>query len=226
MNTDINKLLNIVKKVFSIKVLLIFSVFVLTLLNLFSYNNFIHLKIQNKSLQEKFLLDISLIRETSNIEGTHIGEIELTNLLGKKLFNSFFNNDDYIIIIYQNGLVCDPCMEFFVNYWIINKNSFDSDLSKEMIIVNNTIDGLVLRYLKSVHMENSFYYDSTNYIHDNIVKIDKPTNFLLFVDKSGEIIYSSYFDTDSKVNLISFINKVNRFLSNNTSKITTNREKK
>ncbi|MGA7837993.1 MAG: hypothetical protein WB996_08505 [Ignavibacteriaceae bacterium] len=208
------KLLGIIKNIFSFKVLVITIIIILSFLNLFSYNRFVMVKRQKRILQEENLQTMSLLKETSNMEGTHIRDIELKNLSGKEPLNSLYNNKDYIIIIYQNGLVCDPCLEFLTNYWINNSNNFNRNLSRKMIILNNNIDGLVLRYLHSVHMESSYYVDSTNYIHDNIVKIDKPTNFLFFINKSGEIIYSSYFDTETKEHLGSFLNKANRFLDN------------
>ena len=123
-----------------------------------------------------------------------------------------------MIIIFENGFVCDACLDYLTHYWTSNENRFNSALSRRMIILNNTMNGLGLRYLHSIGMENSYYVDLTNYIHNSIVKIDKPTNFLFFVNKSGKIIYSSYFDTGSKKNLASFINKANRYLESKKSK--------
>ncbi len=211
-----DKLFTLIKKIFSFKVFIIVVIISLFSWNVISNSRLGILMNDKNFIQNEYLMTTYLTKIASNIEGENIDNIVLKNISGYTTFDSLFKNKDYMIVIYQNGLVCSPCLEFAMGNWTKYKKNFNKNLSQEMIIINYTVDGKVLRYLNSVNSQKLYYIDSNNYIHDHIVKIDKPTNFLLFINKKRQIIFATYFSIDSRENFIDFITKVNRFLDNRT----------
>lgn len=210
------RLIILMRKIFSFKVFLIIVLVGLSYWNILSIYKIKTLMDEKSFIQSQYRESSYLTKVTSGMEGDRIDNIELKNISGNIKFDYLFKNKGYIIVIYQNELVCSPCLEFVMGYWIKNKKQFNSNLSQDLIIINNIANSSTIRYLSSVHAENAFYIDSKNYIHDNIIKIDKPTNFIFFINKNRQLIFSTYFSTESKDNLIDLLKNANRFLDNNS----------
>lgn len=209
-----DKTFGLIKKILSLKVFIMFVIIGLTYWNITSYYRLKILLDEKKLIEDQYLITNYLTKAASNMEGYYIDNIGLKNISGYKTFDSLFKEKEYIIAIYQNGLVCSPCLEYVTKSWANYRNQFESSLSPDMIIINNCVDGEVLRYLNSVNLQSTYYIDSTNYIHDNIVKVDQPTNFLFLINKKRQIIFATYFSVEVKENFVELLQKANRYLVN------------
>lgn len=156
----------------------------------------------------------SLLKTISNLEGVSIDNIVLRSSNRLVTFNEIILNNEYSIMVYQNGVVCNPCLEHITSKWFSSINKFEHELSKELVILSNIFDKSTYNFLVKRGMENFYFIDTNNIINKNIVKSDLPVSFIFFVNKN-KIIYSSFFSTNSKENFSNFIKKANRYLKNN-----------
>ncbi len=202
-----------IKKVVSVKI--VFGLIVIVLSFLFIRNS-VKLNIyksQLEKIKEVNYAGKALRNITPKIDGAVIENIELKGKNGSMNLNAIFEEKAYIIIVYQNGIVCNPCIEYVSSKWN-NKNGFDKDLSYKMIFISNIFDRAVLNYLENNKMGDSYFIDTYGIIKKNILKNDLPVNFILLVNKNRQIIYTSTFSVDSEENIDRFLEKANRYVKN------------
>lgn len=203
-----------IKKVFSIKI--IFG-FVIILLSFSFIRNNIELsilKFQLEEMKEANYTGRALLEITPKIDGAVIENIELKGKNDTKNLNTIFGEKAYTVIVYQNGIVCNPCLEYVTSKWNNSIPEFHMDLSNEIIFISSAFDRSVLNYLENIMMENSYFIDAKEIIKKSILKNDLPVNFTLLVNKNRQIIYTSTFSSDTKENFDRFLEKANRYIRN------------
>ena len=159
-------------------------------------------------------MDSSLSAVLSNAEGLKTKNIVLQNIRGNKTFGNFFENNNYCIIIFQNGIVCDPCSEFVGAYWTENSLKFPKGLSSQLIVIGDKNDRGTFIYLKKNHLEKSYFIDINYQIRKDLSLNNLPTNFLFLFDNKYRVIYSDYFTSETKDKFNEFIRKAIRFVEN------------
>jgi hypothetical protein len=198
--------------VFSNKI--IFGLMILILSFLWAQNNVKSSILERNidEMEEKHLEFRSFMKTVNNIEGASVDNVNLKSKNGTISLNSILKNTEYSIVIYQNGFVCNPCLEYIFSKWISRVNDFEQNLSKEIFFISNIYDNSVLKYLKNIEIENNYYIDVRNVINNDIIKSDLPVNFMFFVNSNRKIIYSTFFASNSLENFDIFLIKVNRFI--------------
>lgn len=204
------------KKIFSTKSIYFFLLSIILIL--LTQNIFLNLKINNKLKQEEIsskanLMSSKLKVVLSNIEGKKINNIEIVNSLGKTNFSEFFNLYDFVIVVYQNGLVCDPCSDFLFSKWNQAKGSVNKLIYPNLITIGEKLDRKTqLNYLKN-NSSGNYFIDKNKTIKNQIIQSDFPVNFVLLVDKNMRVVYATYFTNESKQNFSNLVNKANRYVN-------------
>ncbi|MCX6168636.1 MAG: hypothetical protein NTX65_04830 [Ignavibacteriales bacterium] len=148
------------------------------------------------------------------MEGQIMDNIVLHNVKGKKYLGDLFENHDFFIAVYQNGMVCDPCLEFIQNYWAENSQKFPQGLSDKLIIIGSKNSRDTFVFLKRYNLENSYFIDINQYIQKNLLLSNiLPVNFLFLIDKKLHIVYISYFTTIVKDQFKSFVSKSKKLIN-------------
>ncbi len=148
MKFDLEFFFIYLKKVFSNKI--IFGLMILSLSFLWAQNNVKSSILERniEEMEENYLEFRSFMKTVNNIEGTSIDNINLKSKNGTISLNSILKNTEYSIVIYQNGIVCNPCLEYIFSKWISRVNDFEQNLSKEIFFISNIYENSVLKYLK------------------------------------------------------------------------------
>jgi len=168
----------------------------------------------NDNIHKMNFVDSSVSSVLKNTEGLKVSNLVLQNISGEKYFYDFFAANEYCIIFYINGVVCDPCVDFIGEYWKNHSQYFPKKLSKQLILMENKNDRSTFINLKKNQMEYSYFVDLGHQFRKELTLNDFPTNFVFLFDKNFRIIYSDYFISDRKDKLYSFISKTIRFVNN------------
>jgi len=159
-------------------------------------------------------MDSSLSTVLSTAEGLKIKNLVLQNMRGNKKFRNYFENNNYCFLIFQNGIVCDPCLEFVGTYWSENSYNFPKELSNQLIIIGDKNDRSTFVYLKKNRLENSYFIDINHQIRKDLSLNNLPTNFIFLLDNKQRVIYADYFTSETKNKFDNFIRKAIKFVEN------------
>jgi len=173
-----------------------------------------HNKNATDRLHKTNYMNSSLSAVLSNAEGLKIKNLVLQNVKGSKTFGKFFEDNNYCIIIFQNGIVCDPCLEFVGTYWSGNSYNFPNGLSNQLIIIGDKNDRSTFVYLKKNRLENSYFIDINRQIRKDLSLNNLPTNFIFLIDNKQRVIYAEYFTSETKDKFDKFIRKAIRLVEN------------
>jgi len=214
--TSLLKTIKLKKNIFNSLLCIIIGLFVIItiLLNVTTNKKLNECRIELDYLHKTNFMDSVLSKVLFNMEGSKINNIKLHNIDGKILFDSLLKKHDYYIVAYQNGFVCDPCLEFLIFNWNIIKKKMKKNISEKILFIGENFDRSTLIFFKKVHLEKFYFIDIDKGIQ-SILKNNFPTNFLFFINKNRQIIYSSYFTVDTKEKFINFCEKVNKYINNN-----------
>lgn len=151
-------------------------------------------------------------------QGKIIDKLILKNQNKIISLKDLYTENKYIIIIYLNGVICDPCLDFVCENWGVKSQSFPVTISQRLTIVQNkrdrAFDRSTIILLKKMGFNDSYWLDVDDRIKSQLKLSDSPTNFILFLNNNYKVIFMDYFSSDSKERFDNFIKKCLDFVGN------------
>lgn len=151
-------------------------------------------------------------------QGKIIDKLILKNQNKIISLKDLYTENKYIIIIYLNGVICDPCLDFVCENWGVKSQSFLVTISQRLTIVQNkrdrAFDRSTIILLKKMGFNDSYWLDVDDRIKSQLKLSDSPTNFILFLNNNYKVIFMDYFSSDSKERFDNFIKKCLNFVEN------------
>lgn len=169
---------------------------------------------ENKKILKNNYMSVKLSHILSNIEAKVIDDFDLKYSDKTILLTDILNTYDYHIIIYQNGIVCDHCIDFLISNWKQQVTHFPSNLNPNLLIMGDKFDRNTFLTLKKKKLADFYYIDFNHHFKRTVLLNDFPTNFIFLLDNKKQIIYADYFTNDNKEILLEFFNKIIRYTQN------------
>lgn len=150
------------------------------------------------------LADEILTKIIAKTEGHTIPNLTLRNTEEITNLSNLMSENKYLIIIYQNGVVCNPCLKLVSNFYQTYLKQSDSVSSNKLIIIGNKNTRATFLELRKYNLERFLYTDVLEDIRQSVIQNSLPVNFVLLIDNKRQIVNMDYFTNETSERLSSF----------------------